>query len=374
MKKLKICTLVLCVFIIAAIFVSCGDKEKTLIESVGVKYSAAFSIEVLDEENNIKKVLDGENRELILVPRDIEVPAEYVDKNVVRTPIQNAIFLSSTQVCSLRPVDKDEIWDLIGGVNGGPDNWNDIPQIKTRLESGVIKDVGGDMGDPNYEIVQEINPDIVFLYTGSYPQTSVIDKLNELGINYAVDNEYMETDYLARMEWTRFILTFYNEDITADKIMENVDENIAAMKKAIEGLDKPKVIFGSEYGGFVSVSNPNSWMGNMMKDAGADYIFADTAADGLSMSLEDFILKADEADVIIYTSTQSFMPNKTTLFSNIPLLADVKAVQNDRLWQYSNAYWMSVDESDRLAQEMAAIFYPDKFPNQEFKYFVKMAD
>ena len=374
MKTLKLSTFAICFVLIIAVFVSCGEKVPSLKESVGVNYSAAFSMELLDEAKNIKKVIDGDGRELILVPKDIEVPAEYADSNVVRTPVDNAVFLSSTQVCSLRPVDKAEIWDSIGGVNGGPDSWADIPQVKSRLESGVIKNLGGDMGDPDYELLQELDPDLVFVYTGSYPQKGVIDKLNELGINYAVDNEYMETDYLARMEWTRFILTFYNEDIAAETIMDNVDANMAAMKKAIEGLDKPKVIFASEYGGFVSASNPNSWLGKMIIDAGADYLFVNTPADGLSMSLEDFILKADEADIIVYTSTPMYMPNKTTLFTNIPLLADVGAAQNGNLWQYSDAYWMSVDESDRVVQEMAAIFYPDKFPDQEFKYFVKMVD
>ena len=374
MKRLKLCTIFLCIFVITAIFIGCGEKAPSLTESVGANYSTAFSMELLDEAKNIKKIIDGDGRELILIPRDIEIPAEYADSNVVRTPVQNAIFLSSTQVCSLRAADNASVWDAIGGVTGGPDSWTDIPQVKSRLESGVIKNVGGDMGDPDYEALQALNPDIVFVYTGSYPQTGVIDKLNELGINYAVDNEYMETNYLARMEWTRFILTFYNEDITAETIMDNVDANIAAMKKTIDGLDKPKVIFASEYGGFVSASNPNSWLGMMIQDAGADYMFKDTPADGLSFSLEDFILKADSADIIVYTSTPSYMPNKATLLENIPLLADVAAVQNGNLWQYSDAYWMSVDESDRVVEEMAAIFYPDKFPDMEFKYFVKMVD
>lgn len=367
MKRIKLCTLVLCIFVIAALSVSCGEKELTLTESVGVKYSNTFSIEVLDEANNIKKVIDGEGREMILVPYEADVPAEYADANVIRTPVKNAVFLSSTQVCSFRILDEAEIWDSIGGVS---ESAEDISQIKSRVESGVIKNVGGDMGDPDFELIQEINPDIVFVYTGSYPQTSTIDKLTELGIKYAIDNEYMETDYLARMEWIRFILTFYNEDIAVEEVMRNVDKNITAMKKTIEGQDKPKVMFASEYGGFVSVTNPNSWFGKMINDAGADYMFANAGSDGLGMSLEDFVLHASEAEIIVYTSPPVYMPNKTTLYETIPLLAEIDA----ELWQYSDAFWMSVDESDRVAQEMAAIFYPGLFPNQEFKYFVKMAD
>ena len=67
------------------------------------QYTDAFSIEYLDD--GIKKVIDGEGRELILVPKEIDVPEEYADANVVRTPIENVLFMSSTQVCMLRPLD-----------------------------------------------------------------------------------------------------------------------------------------------------------------------------------------------------------------------------------------------------------------------------
>ena len=111
-------------------------------------YDPNFSIELL--EDGIKKVIDGEGRELILVPKEMEeVPAEYTDSIVMRTPVENAVFLSSTQVCTFRAVDDSAIIEAIAGVSGGVDEWAGIPAIKEGLENGSIVDIGGaSIGEP----------------------------------------------------------------------------------------------------------------------------------------------------------------------------------------------------------------------------------
>ena len=67
---------------------------------VTVDYSSNFSIEYL--EDGIKKVIDGDGRELILVPKSLgEIPEKYANSTVITTPVQNAIYMSSTQICML---------------------------------------------------------------------------------------------------------------------------------------------------------------------------------------------------------------------------------------------------------------------------------
>jgi len=402
MKNMKTLLIVLlCVIMTAAMLVGCAPKmeseaqatqatpeateapteapesevteapEET--EAPAPAVEAAFSIEEL--EDGIKKVTDGEGRELILVPREMaEVPEAYADSIVIRTPIENAVYLSSTQVCSLRLVDNETVWDAIGGVSGGPEMWADIPAVQSRLESGDIINVGGGMGDPDYEALSGLNPDVVFVYTGSWPQTSVIDKLTELGINYAVDNEYMEESYLSRMKWAEFVLSFYNMEDAAAAHMADAAATVEAMKEKIAGEDIPKVIFASEYNGTISVTDPTSWLGEMITDAGADYMFKDLGDDALSLSMEDFIAAAKEADIIVYTSTPLYMPDQETLFSALPLLADVPAVQNGQIYQYTNAFWMGVDKSDVMVEDMAAIFHPDAYADREQTFFTPVAE
>lgn len=333
-------------------------------------YDPNFSIELL--EDGIKKVIDGEGRELILVPKEMEeVPAEYTDSIVIRTPVENAVFLSSTQVCTFRAVDDSAIIEAIAGVSGGVDEWAGIPAIKEGLENGSIVDIGGaSMGEPDYELIQSLNPDIVFLYTGSNPQTNQIAKFEELGINYAVDNEYMESNYLARMEWMRFILTFFNADEQVNEVMNNAQKVVDEVKSKIEGLEKPKVAVFSVYDGAVYGTSDNSWVGTMLSDMGGINAFSGMPEGTLTMEAAFECIQ--DADVIIYTSTPSYCNGMEGVMEAFPQLSECKAYENDRVYQYGDSFWIGIDQSEIMAADLAAAIYPDTFADRTLTYYVKL--
>lgn len=333
-------------------------------------YDPNFSIELL--EDGIKKVIDGEGRELILVPKEMEeVPAEYTDSIVIRTPVENAVFLSSTQVCTFRAVDDSAIIEAIAGVSGGVDEWAGIPAIKEGLENGSIVDIGGaSMGEPDYELIQSLNPDIVFLYTGSNPQTNQIAKFEELGINYAVDNEYMESNYLARMEWMRFILTFFNADEQVNEVMNNAQKVVDEVKSKIEGLEKPKVAVFSVYDGAVYGTSDNSWVGTMLSDMGGINAFSGMPEGTLTMEAAFECIQ--DADVIIYTSTPADCNGMEGVMEAFPQLSECKAYENDRVYQYGESFWIGIDQSEIMAADLAAAIYPDTFADRTLTYYVKL--
>lgn len=344
-----------------------NESSATFVENL---YDPNFSIELL--EDGIKKVIDGEGRELILVPKEMEeVPAEYTDSIVIRTPVENAVFLSSTQVCTFRAVDDSAIIEAIAGVSGGVDEWAGIPAIKEGLENGSIVDIGGaSMGEPDYELIQSLNPDIVFLYTGSNPQTNQIAKFEELGINYAVDNEYMESNYLARMEWMRFILTFFNADEQVNEVMNNAQKVVDEVKSKIEGLEKPKVAVFSVYDGAVYGTSDNSWVGTMLSDMGGINAFSGMPEGTLTMEAAFECIQ--DADVIIYTSTPAYCNGMEGVMEAFPQLSECKAYENDRVYQYGESFWIGIDQSEIMATDLAAAIYPDTFADRTLTYYVKL--
>ncbi len=344
--------------------------EKTSETQVKNLYNPDFSIEVLD--NGIKKVIDGEHRELILVPKEMEeVPAEYADSIVIRTPVDNVVFLSSTQACTFRTVDDKAIVDAVAGVCGGPDTWEGIPAIKEGLEKGDIMDVGGSgMGEPDYELIQSLNPELIFVYTGTSPQSSQIAKFEELGINYAVDNEYMENNYLARMEWMRFILTFFNADEQVSEVMNKAQQTVDEVKAKIEGMDKPKVAIFSVYDGAVYAAGDNSWVGSMLADMGGTNVFSGMPEGTLTM--EAAYDRVQDADIIIYTSTPTYCKGMQGVIEEFPQLVECKAYENNNVYQYGDTFWIGIDQSDIMASDLAAAIYPDVFPDRELTYYVKL--
>ena len=333
-------------------------------------YNPNFKIEVLSD--GIKKVTDGDGRELVLVPKTLEaIPAEYSESLVVRTPVENAVFLSATQVCTFRTVDDKEIVDAIGGVEGGAESWAHVPVIAEGLANGSIADVGGDgMGEPNYEVIQSLNPEIVFVYSGEYGQLNQIAKFDELGIPYAVDNEYMESDYMAKMEWMRFILTFFNADDKAQAAMSAAKTAVEQAKAAVEGKEKPTVAVFMSFDGVIYHTGDSSWVGALISDMGGVNAFSGLPDYGITY--EEAFERAREADIIVYSSTASYTPGLEGVISEFPQLTECKAYENNRVYQYADAFWNSIDQTDILACDFAEVLYPEVFADRELTYYIKL--
>lgn len=337
-------------------------------EMVKTLYNPNFSIEKLGD--GIKKVIDGDGRELILVPKTMEeVPAQYADSIVIRTPVENAVFMSDTQVCCFRDVDQAVI-DGIAGISGVKDSFVGFDKLTAAMDKGDIVSVGGGMGDPDYELLQSLNPDIVFVYTGEYGQSSIIAKLDELGINYAVDNEYMENNYMARMEWARFLLTFFDADDAVDAQMTAAQKTVDEVKAAIAGLEQPKVAIFSVYNGSVNGTKSDSWLGTMLADMGGINAFADVPEGPLTVEAAFDVVQ--DADVIIYSSTPTWTAGMDAVLEAFPLLKDCKAYETGRMFQYNDNFWVSIDQSDIMAADLAALIYPETFADRAPSYFVKL--
>lgn len=333
-------------------------------------YSENFKIERLSD--GIKRVTDGDGRELILVPREQEVPAEYSESVVVRTPVNNAVFLSSTQVCTFRAVDDAEIVSRIGAVCGGADAWTDIPAVAEGLTSGDIINVTGDSGtgEPDYEKIAALEPDIVFVYSGEYGQQAQMQKFDELGINYAVDNEYLESNYLARMEWMRFILTFFNADEAVEEVMSNAQKTVDEAKTAVSDNEPKTIAVFNVFDGTVYATSPDGWFGTMIADMNGSNVFADMPSNSLTLEAAFDVIRS--ADVIVYSSTPSWCPGMDAVKEAFPQITECKAYENDNVYQYAELYWLGIDQSDIMAADIAEVMYPEAFEGRQLSYFIKL--
>lgn len=342
-------------------------SEPEVIENL---YSENFRIERLSD--GIKRVTDGDGRELILIPREQEIPDEYNDSIVVRTPVNNAVFLSSTQVCTFRAVDEAEIVSRIGAVCGGADAWTDIPAVAEGLTNGDIIDVTGDSGtgEPDYEKIAALEPDIVFVYSGEYGQQAQMQKLDELGINYAVDNEYLESNYLARMEWMRFILTFFDADEAVEEVMANAQKTVDEAKAAVSDKDPRTIAVFNVYDGTVYGTSPDGWFGTMITDMNGSNVFSDMPSNSLTLEAAFDVIRS--ADVIVYSSTPSWCPGMDAIKEIFPQITECDAYENNNIYQYSELYWLGIDQSDIMAADIAEVMYPEAFEGRQLSYFIKL--
>jgi iron complex transport system substrate-binding protein len=338
-------------------------KSNDLVE---LKYATGFTIDNLG--NDVKLVVDGSGKKMLLVPREQEIPKGYENIMIVRTPIKNVLLASTTQACALNALDE---LDSIGGVTTDTAAWY-INGVKSRMEEGKIQFVGSSYS-PDFEVIQKLNPEIAFVYTGSYPQTAVIEKLKELDIPYVVNNEYMEASSLGRLEWMKLEAAFYNKDKEANEIFEKSVKEIEALKESVKDLEKPRVAWGSVYKGVVYTPRAGSYVAEMIEAAGGDYLFKDMGVDetgSAALSLEEFFAKVQDADVLIYSSSNS--KDVASIIDAAPIFEELKVIQDANVWCFHPSWYQTIDKTADKYRDLANILYPENIEKSDSENYIKL--
>jgi iron complex transport system substrate-binding protein len=344
------------------------NRTVTVETKVPLRYVTGFSIEYVG--NGSKKVTDGEGRTLLLVPRGQKAPAGYDGIPVIYTPIENVIAGSTTQVSLLRPLN---VLDSIKGVTTNIDDWY-IDEIKRGLSNKSITYVG-DSRTPDYEKIQTLRPELIFAYTGPYGQQQLIQKVSELGFNYAVNNEYLEEHPFGRMEWIKFLGAFYNKEAEATAYFNNAVKSAENLSNKLPKGQKPKVLWGLIWKGEVYVPYGGSYVAKMIEMAGGDYVFKEMGPNNTGsakITIEEFYAKGIDADILIYSSTSNRISSVQTIIDNAPILASIKPIKNEQVWVFQPWYHQSIDKTHEIIEDLAALFYPSTFRNHQVKHYDKL--
>ena len=363
-RKIKQLTLMAAMIFLVSLNISISAREPV------AAIRANFKIEPLP--NECRRLTDGAGRVLLLVPRGQAVPKGSQGIQVVRTPVRRVVFTSPTQACFLRCLRDTQVWASVVGVTTPEEQWY-IPEIKHGLRQGRIAYLG-DSFKPDFERLQALRPELVLVYSGAAGQMGLIKKLQELGIPYAVDNEYLEADPLARLEWLRFIAAFYGQDQVATAFLANSRSQIEALQHRFTVAHRPKVAWGVIYQGKVFVPAGNSYAARMITLAGGDYIFKNKlkGQGGVNIGIEEFYKSAREAEILIYTSFPEITPRIATILKMAPALADLKAIRQQRVWSLQPWYYQSLDQSSGILLDLAAIFHPELYRGHQVNYYSKL--
>ncbi len=338
-----------------------STKKVEIKRAMDLKYSKGFSVNYL--KGGLKVVYDGDKRPIILVPKGKSVPEKYQKYTVIQTPINSVLAASTTQGCQLRAVGA---LSAIKGVTTKESQWK-IKEVAAGLKAGSIKYVGENAA-PDYEAIKVLKPDVTFTYTGYAGLQNMNAKLKELKLDYVVCNEYLEEDPRGRMEWMKLYGAFFNKEEQAEVLFNKAVANIDKTATAAKALKKPTVAWAMVYGGKVYVASPDSYVGKMIDLAGGDYIYAGDKVGSGSITLEEFYAKAKNADILIYSSLQQYTPNLKDVVVQAPVLANLKAVKEKKVWCFAPNYYQALDKTDAMIQELSDIFHKNE---KDLEHFIK---
>ena len=159
-----------------------------------------------------------------------------------------------------------------------------------------ITDIGDDM-QPSMEKILLLNPDLVILYT--YAQGDPIPaQVEALGIPILYCNEWTETTPLARAEWIRFFGAIFGCLNHADSIYESVRDAYEQLKVDSLKFKGKNLMSGMSWRGTWYVPAGGTFMGNLFRDAGAQYKYEDNpSTSSIPLTMEQAIQDFAQADV-----------------------------------------------------------------------------
>ena len=276
--------------------------------------------------------------------------------NTVHVPLKRVVVMTNSLAHLMVELGVE---DCIAGVCE-PEYISDT-LIRARLADGTIADCGNSMY-PTIEKIMELHPDAIMV--SPFEQTGY-GQLEKLGIPLLECADYMETSPLARAEWIRFYGRLFGAAVTADSLFSKVSCDYNNLKEtASKTVTRPKVMLDTRSGSAWYVAGGNSTIGQMIADAGAEYVFKDNEGSGsVPLSFETVFEKGQDADVWLLKNSGSTQLTYSLLESDFKSYSSFKPFKERNIWVCNvnqvPYFELSSFHPEMLLGEFISIFHPE---------------
>ena len=226
-----------------------------------------------------------------------------------------------------------------------------------------ITDIGDDM-QPSMEQILLLNPDLVILYT--YAQGDPIPaQVEALGIPILYCNEWTETTPLARAEWIRLFGAIFGCSTKADSIFASVRDAYEQLKVDSLKFKGKSIMSGMSWRGTWYVPAGGTFMGNLFRDAGAQYKYENNpSTSSIPLTMEQALQDFAQADVWVGCEANSLkeleaIDKKHTWFTAFQT-GQVYNFRRKALPSGANDFWESATvHPERVLQDLQKVLRGD---------------
>lgn len=315
-----------------------------------------------------------ENFRYVLVQCGAPTPEGFADAQVIRIPVRSIAILSTTHLPHLELLDA---LDRLVAVSSYKNVYS--PAVRRKIAAGEVIEVGRGPS-VNLEALLDLHPDLVTAVGHDQPQYNTHPLLRNAGINVAINAEYVEPTLLGRSEWLKFTAAFLNQDGRAQRLFAEMAERYeayAARVRDVPAAQKPSVFGGFLYRDVWYVPGGDSYIAQLVADAGGVYRWADdTYRASIPLSFEAVLERAGDADVW-FTSDLDWFKRADLLAANERYGA-FKAFREGRVYNHNarlnenkaNDYWeTAIVEPDVMLADVIKILHPEHLPEHRLKYY-----
>lgn len=237
-------------------------------------------------------------------------------------------------------------------------------------ERKVVELIRGDGLDREHFLA--LAPDLVFDQvpglTASAPSAATTTRVPV--------TEFLEPHPLGRAEWVRLFGALMGRQRTADSLFAALVERYEQQRANVPVGDRPRVYFGSAWGGTFHAAPGNSYMARLITDAGGTYFLPDTVGGNPVFSLESFLAVASSVDHIGMVLAQPTTPAPADLAGGDPRLLGLESLGLRGFYansQQSDVFGQALLEPDVLLADLVKVFHPGTVQDHRPRYFHPVA-
>ncbi len=363
-------------------FVSCKNETSQLHttpkETINeVKYASGLQIYRYKNYTVVKVTQPWPNAKegytYVMQQKDAVIPDSLKKYTLVTVPLQSVVVTSTTHIPSLEALGVENTLTGFPGIDY-------ISSVKTRtlINSGKVKEVGKNES-LNTEVLIDLAPQAVVAF-GINSANKTLNALEQAGIKVIYNGDWTEQSPLGKAEWIKFFGALYGMDAKADAIFNRIEKDYNEALKLAQTINKrPTVMAGAIYQDQWYLPQGNSWAALFVKDAGANYLWADSNGTGsLSLSFETVLDKAENADFWIGPS--QFTSLKEMTDAN-PHYGRFKAFKDKQVYSSSTKkgatggiiyYELAPNRPDLILKDLISIMHPELLPDYKLQFFEKL--
>ncbi|PZR21503.1 MAG: ABC transporter substrate-binding protein [Flavobacterium psychrophilum] len=301
------------------------------------------------------------------------VPDSLKQYTTVQVPLKTVVVTSTTHIPSLEALGVENT--LVGFPST---DFISSEKVRARIDAGKVKEAGANES-LNTEVMIDLSPDAVVGFSISSNNKS-LTTLEKSGLKVLYNGDWTEQTPLGKAEWIKFFGALYNQEDKADKLFADIEKGYnEALKLAQKANTKPTVLCGAMFQDHWYLPQGGSWAALFLKDAKANYLWADSEGTGsLNLAFETVLDKAENADYWIGPS--QFTTFKEMTDAN-PHYAQFKAFKTKNVYSYSSKkgakggliyYELAPNRPDLVLKDMIAILHPDLLPGYQTHFFEKL--
>ncbi len=343
-----------------------------------LSYAENFEITEFHTHRIAKIFVESDNLTIsyqyALVPREMPLPELPEDVPIIRTPVRRVVALETIYIGFLEALDQ-----LNTIIAAATTEYVINPAIREGIEKGTVQKIQT-ARTLNIERLLLLEPDLILTSVPSEPTATIPEQLTRAGLPAVITAEYKERHPLARAEWIKFIAAFFDATDEADEFFDAIAARYENLLEKVDTINnRPSVFCGAPYSGIWHVAGGDSYMAQLIQDAGGNYLWSDVnSTTTIPLDIERVFLKAANADIWL---NPSFYRTRQALFAADPRFKKFRAAQTGNIYNHTrqqttgmgNPIWESgIVHPDDVLADLIKIFHQDRMSDRKFVYYEQL--